>query len=144
MECVNLRERFGEQYHVRYEESYSIGGAVRCDPWLQIIPCKYGHIFPHGGETLAVSVDGHPNIARKIAALCCCKVHQDGDFGELTALFDVSAFGLVAGIIRPRRRIQLSDEERERRRVLLRKNLDAREKRYPEAKTGPPMPQDVF
>jgi hypothetical protein len=114
--CINLKERFGRRYRVTYEESYRADrgdGARAADPWLMIVPGRYGHIFPHGGNTLAASVDGHPNVAGVLRRLPCCRVHQDGDDGELTVLFDVGDFAKVAKIIRPRCRRQLSPEQRQ-------------------------------
>jgi len=49
MNCVNLRERFGRRYRVEYEESYYAQHGPRArieDPWLQIIPCRAGHVYP--------------------------------------------------------------------------------------------------
>jgi Fe2+ transport system protein FeoA len=83
-----------------------------------IVPGRYGHIFPHGGSLLAASVDGHPNVAGVLRRLPCCRIHQDGDFGELTVVFDVADFAKVARIIRPRRRRQVSPEQRERLRGM--------------------------
>ena len=110
--CVNLRDRFGDMYKVAYEEAYHAqygANAHREDPWLQVIPCKYGHFYPFGGRRLAVSVDGHPGIAKRILGLACCDVLHDGDFGECTATFDVDAFADVAAVMRPRKRRRLSD-----------------------------------
>ena len=114
---IDLRERFGRRYRVGYEPSYRAehGPNARIhDSWLMIIPCRFGHVFPHGGSTLAASVDGFPKIAGRLKRLTCCRVHQDGDFGELTVLFDVADFAKVARIMRPRRRRQVSPRERER------------------------------
>jgi len=119
--CLNLKKLFGRRFKVEYEESYyaQYGANARIeDPWLMIIRCRFGHIFPHGGETLAATVDGHPNVAGVLRRLPCCRVHQDGDFGELTALFDVADFPKVAQIMRPRRRRQVSPEQRERLRGM--------------------------
>ena len=99
MKLINLKAQFGKQYRVTYEESYyaEYGPNARIeDPCLMILLCKYGHIYPHGGATLAASVDGHPNVAGKLRRLRCCRIHQDGDFGELTVLFDVADFARVA------------------------------------------------
>ncbi len=120
MECVNLKDRFGRRFKVEYEESYYDERTKHTleDPWLMIVPCRYGHIFPHGGSLLAASVDGHPNVAGVLRRLRCCQVHQDGDFGELTVVFDVADFDKVAAIMKPRRRRQVSEEERERLRLM--------------------------
>jgi hypothetical protein len=119
--CINLKERFGRRYRVSYEESYHAergDGARAADPWLMIVPCRYGHVFPHGGTMLAASIDGHPNVAGVLRRLPCCRVHQDGDNGELTVLFDVADFAKVARIMRPRRRRQVSPQERDRLRAM--------------------------
>lgn len=66
---INLRERFGRWYRVAYEESYQASygqGAAREDPWLMILLCRYGHLYPFGGNNLAASVDGHPNVAGQL------------------------------------------------------------------------------
>ncbi len=116
-QCINLKEHFGRKFRVEYEESYraEYGADARTEaPWLMIVPCRYGHLFPHGGRLLAASVDGHPNVAGVLRRLKCCRVHQDGDDGELTVLFDVDDFAKVAKIMRPRRRRQISEAERQR------------------------------
>ena len=127
--CINLKERFGGRFRVAYEESYFAergDGARADDPWLMIVPCRYGHIFPHGGNLLAASVDGHPNVVSALRKLPCCHVHQDGDFGELTVVFDVRDFAKVAKILRPRRRRQVSAVERDRLRGMgFKKGLPA-------------------
>jgi hypothetical protein len=121
MNCVNLKEQFGKKYRVTYEESYHAdrgAGARIADPWLLIVPCRYGHIFPHGTDTLAASVDGHPTVAGMLRRLPCCQIHQDGDFGELTVIFGVADFAKVARIMRPRRRRVISEAERDRLRAM--------------------------
>jgi hypothetical protein len=113
--CVSLRARFGSRYRVRCEESYyaEYGRGARVDdPWLQIIPCKWGHVFPHGGDLLAASVDGFPKVAGRLRRLACVEIWQDGDLGELTALFHVRDFGRVAQVMRPRRRRRLTETQR--------------------------------
>jgi len=115
--CINLRERFGRRYRVEYEESYfaEYGSHARVeDPAYMILLCKYGHIYPAGGNLLAASVDGHPIVANRLGRLPCCRVEQDGDFGELTVVFDVADFDTVARIMRPRRRRRLSAAHRDR------------------------------
>jgi hypothetical protein len=114
MDCIDLKERFGRRHRVRYEESYRAdrGRGRTRDPWLMILACRYGHILPWGGNLLAASVDGHPNIAGRLRTLSCCTVVQDGDFGELTVTFDVADFQTVARIMRPRCRRQISDKEK--------------------------------
>ena len=76
------------------------------------IECRYGHVYPHGGNLLAASIDGFPKVASRLRRLKCCRVHQDGDLGELTATFDAADLPKVAKIIRPRGRRQLSARQR--------------------------------
>jgi hypothetical protein len=116
MDCINLKKRFGDRFKVLYEEGYYAQHgetAWREDPDLMIIPCKWGHLYPDGPETLAASVDGHPRIAVQIQKLKCCRVHQDGDNGELTVLFDVADFDQVAKIMQPHRKRQWTAEQKQ-------------------------------
>ncbi len=118
---INLRRRFGQRYKVQFEESYFAehGQNARVeDPVLMVIACRFGHIYPNGGDVLAGSIDGHPKMATRMRRLPCCRVHQDGDDGELTVLFNVADFDRVARIMRPRRRRQISETERERLRAM--------------------------
>ena len=111
--CIDLKATFGRRYRVGYEESYYAdrgAGARLPDPWLMIMPCRYGHIYPHGGETLAVFVDDHPKLTSVLRRLPCCQVYQDGDDGT-TLLFNVADFPQVAKIIRPWRRQQFTPEQ---------------------------------
>ena len=114
MDCINLKERFGDRYRVAYEESYKAEygeDAYREDPALMIIPCRVGQIFPWGGSMLAVSVDGHAKVAGRLRRMPCCQVAQDGDDGT-TLTFNVKAFDKIARIARPHRRPRLSPERR--------------------------------
>ena len=113
--CIDLKARFGRRYRVKFEECHEAEygpGARTPDPWLMILLCKYGHIFPHGDNELAASVDGYPKVAGRLRRLPCCRVHQDGDDGELTVVFDAAHFPKVARILRPRRRRRVSPEQR--------------------------------
>ena len=110
-ECIDLLERFGEKFKIVKDESYHAEygpNAWTHDPWYLQIRCRLGHIFPHGGSTLAVSLDGHPKIAKRLAALDCCQVYQHAEDG-MTLLFDVADFKTVAKIVKPHRRAQLSE-----------------------------------
>jgi hypothetical protein len=143
--CINLKRQLGRRYRIEYEESYfaQYGPHARVeDPWLMIVPGRYGHIFPHGGNLLAASVDGHPNVAGALRKLQCCRVHQDGDFGEVTVLFEVGDFDKVAKIIRPRRRRQVSAQERHRLQGMgFKKGSQAHVDGEPTARTCVPEPK---
>jgi hypothetical protein len=111
-DCVNLKAIFGQRYRVCHDESFAAERRREDCPELMVLLCRYGHIFPHGSNMLGASVDGFPKVAGALRRLKCCRVHQDGDFGELTFLFDVGEFATVARIMQPRRRRRLSETQR--------------------------------
>ena len=106
MNCINLKERFGDRYRVKYEESYY---AERPEyrkeeaPWLMIIPCQHGHIGPWGGSTLLVCTRRRGPVTKRLTAQPFGRVVQDGDDG-VTVLFDVAYFDQVARIMKPHKR----------------------------------------
>ena len=51
------------------------------DPWLQIIPCRHGHIYPYGGDRLVASTAKRGSVARKLSELDCTELWRDGDDG---------------------------------------------------------------
>lgn len=109
MNCVNLREQFGERFRIEYDEAHRGRGD---DPWLQVIPCLRGHIYPHGGELLGIATNSRGATAAALARLAGVVVVQDGDDG-INATFPVAMFGRVAALVRPKRRRRLSAERRE-------------------------------
>ena len=82
---------------------------------------RRGRGYPAGPETLAASVGGYPKIAGRLRRLKCCRVHQDGDDGELTVLFDLADFDKVAEIMRPHRKRQWTEEQKQQARERLAK-----------------------
>lgn len=129
--CINLRERFGDRYRVAYEEGYvaQYGKDARVDdPWLQIVLCRHGHIYPQGGEILAASTNERGPVAGALVRLKCTTVLQDGSDGVNVA-FHVDHFDVVAAILRPRRKRQVSDQDRTRLAAMGRASL----KRYRQA-----------
>ena len=123
MEVLNLKARFGRRLKVEYEESYfaEYGPGARVeDPVLMVVACKWGEIHPAGGTTLAASVGGYPKVAGRLRRLKCCRVHQEGDHGELTVTFDVADFAKITKIMRPRRRRQVNLTPEQRQEVARR------------------------
>jgi hypothetical protein len=113
-ECIDLRETFGPSFRYGYDPSYEaeapqVRGRERA--WLTIIPCQHGHVFPHGGRLLAASTDRVGGISRKLVAMDCCEVHQDGDDG-VTVTFDVADFARVFAVMKPKRTRRLSAKAR--------------------------------
>lgn len=107
--------------------------------WLTIMPCLHGHIYPHGGTTLAVSTDKSGSVAGKLRRLPCTTPHQVSDADGCTFLFDVSDFRKVAQFIKPRRRRQMTPEQKQEAADRIRKYRfqTARESPRSEQKRAP-------
>ena len=111
--CINLTERFGDRYRIAFDPAYDPKFRPRdkLDPWSMVIPCQRGEIYPYGEETLVVEVEGRPIIRKRLNALDCTVTHQEGDnFGAFR--FHVNHFDAVAKIVLPRKRRQLSEDQR--------------------------------
>jgi hypothetical protein len=91
---------FGERFKLARDEAAMRG---QHDPWLLVIPCRFGHLFPWGSNRLAVSTDGRGSTAQRLAALPFVRVEQDGADG-LTLSFGIEHFEAIAAIVRPHRR----------------------------------------
>jgi hypothetical protein len=118
-DCVNLRALFGTDYRITFDPCYDPFNVPRdkLDPSMMQLPCKGGiTIYLHGGDLLAVEVDYHGTLAKRLAALAGVRVHQDGGWGgEMTLLFAIALFDQVAAIVQPRRKrkLNLSPEQRQ-------------------------------
>lgn len=114
-DCVNLFERFGKRYRIAFDPAYSAKHRQRenLDPWMMVIPCRRGEIYPFEGTRLAVNVEGHSVTRKALRKLPCCEPYQQGDDFE-SFLFDAADFGAVAALVLPRKRRQVTDAERQR------------------------------
>lgn len=111
---MNLHETFGKQWRIAWDSAYDPRHVAKedRDPWMMEIPCKAGiKIYPQGGTKLAVECDYHPQIARQLGTIPGVELTQDGDH-EKTFVFDVSLIDQVAALVQPRRRRQLTEENR--------------------------------
>lgn len=115
MNCINLQERFGQRYRVAFDPAYDPAHRPKdkLDPWYMVILCERGVIYPYGRSRLAAEVAGRPVTANRLRRLACTTTIQEGDH-FLAVTFDVSDFGTVAAFLKPRRRCQVSQAERER------------------------------
>lgn len=124
--CIDI-SKFGYAYAVERDPAYKAEyGHKACvhDPWLLLIPCRHGHIYPHGGSRLAISLDpGHDRLKMRLLAIGCT-LHQDSDDDGATLLFDAAILGRVAKVVKPKRRPRLSVDERKRRSELGRATID--------------------
>jgi hypothetical protein len=112
-DCIDLLECFGDKYRVEYDASYDPKGKHHDnrDPWFMVVPCRFGTIYPCGGDALAAEVLHHPGAAKKLRALPGVTVFTEGDDG-VTFRFPAALFDQVAGVLRPRKRRRQSDEQR--------------------------------
>jgi hypothetical protein len=113
--CINLLEVFGADFQITFDPAYNTRGVPsRClDPWMMQLRGKGRRVtvFPFGGSRLGVEADGRPGLVKKLLAIPGVELWQDGD-REKTLVFDVSLFGLVAAVVRPRKKRRLSEEQR--------------------------------
>ncbi len=150
MEYVNLKKRFGLRFKVEYEESYHADRGVRTrleDPWLMIVPCENGHICPWGGSTLAACTNVNGPVANRLRKLSYATVAQDGDDG-VNVVFNAKHFDEVTTIMKPRRRRQVSEAERDRLRRMgskfrFKHGAESRETERPCVQTAPGDSQAV-
>ncbi len=129
-QCVNLRERFGKKFRVRYEESYYAERPefrAAEEAWLQIIPCDHGHIGPWGGNELVACTNTAGATAKRLRELPFARVQQDGADGT-NVVFAAEHFDEVAEIMRPKRRRVVSGKERKRLAALSREHSPFRKK----------------
>jgi len=115
---VDLRVKFGDRYRIAWEA----GGSTRSAwpkperSWLLELLCRYGIIYPHGGEILSAWTD-HPRIGRELERLRCVP-RSRGDL-ETVAVFPVDDATDVFRILKLCRRRCLSDTQRAQTADLL-------------------------
>jgi hypothetical protein len=106
---VDLRAHFGRRWRIALDEAAR--GRWR-DPWLFIIPCRHGHLFPVDDQRVGASSDHPGAIARKLRAIPGAEVLADGDDGVNVAV-PLGQVADVARIMKPRRVRQASAAQRE-------------------------------
>jgi len=113
--AINLLERFGKRFRITFDEAFDPRGKHSPDCWAMQIPCAFKGVtlYAHGGPRLAVEINGHRELARRVSLLEGVALHQNGD-DEKTFLFDVAQFEQVAVLVKPKRRIRLTEERRKK------------------------------
>jgi hypothetical protein len=108
---MDLRTRFGDHYRIGWEASGSTrsGWPKSERSWLLELRCRYGIVYPYGGEILAAWTD-RPRIGAKLRALACV-LRARGD-AETVVTFHVNDAEAVFRILKPYRRRRLSDAQR--------------------------------
>lgn len=118
---LDLKKLYGQTYKVTYEESYPAENSEYRSAEstaLRIINGKHGHVFPWSGTLLAASTNKNGRVAAKLRKLPNVRIQQDGDDG-ITLLFKPEMFEQVADLLQLRKRPQISEEERQRRRERM-------------------------
>lgn len=116
---INLRSLLGKKYKIEYDEAYYAEYGVNAkteDPFLMVVPCQYGHIYPQGGQRLCASTNKRGPVAGKLKKLVdkeIAQIEQNGDDG-LTVSFNVSDCEQFLEILKPRLRRKLSAEHKKR------------------------------
>jgi hypothetical protein len=105
MNCINLLEMFGHKYQVDRSGKKS-------DPWLQIIPAKYGEFYPHSLDLIGFASNSR-KIGLRVAKIPGVVILQEAEDG-LNVGVDAALFPAVAKIVKPRRRRKVTDKERDR------------------------------
>lgn len=115
MTCINLLTVFGKQYRISFDPAYEPKHVPRNnrDSWMMQMHCagRGVTIYPHGGDLLAVEVNGRRGVAGRLLAMGL-RLHQDGH-QEKTFLFPLGRFEDVAAVVHPRRRKRLSPERQQ-------------------------------
>lgn len=114
---IDLKSLAGHRYRITLDESANLDTDRESRLWYYRIPCKHGFISVHGPGLLAAYTD-RTRMMAKLAALPDVRVHQQGD-RELRVLFEPDQLDAVADLLKARRRVHLSPEERQRRKDLI-------------------------
>lgn len=108
--CVNLKDTFGSQFRIIYDPVS--GPKPSKDPWMMMIPCKYGEIYPHGGTRLTFECRSG-KIIGQLRRHPKFTIKQDGD-GEASFLFEADDLPLLEDELQPKKRRVVSEAQRER------------------------------
>ena len=111
--CVDLAARFGDRFRLTWEaDGVTKSEWTREDwPWLQRIRCRYGEVYPYGGELLQ-AMTARPRLGTRLRALPFV-LHARGDI-ETVVQFHVDHLNAVLAILKPYRRRQISAAEKAR------------------------------
>lgn len=105
---------YADRYRIAYDESYyaQYGDSASVnDPWLKIIRCKRGHIYPHS-DTLLAAATNQRFTGKMLAAIPGCKVLQDASDG-MNVSFPVEMLDQVLAVMKPYRKRKYTPEQRE-------------------------------
>ena len=109
--CVDLRAVFGDRFRIRKEADGETWGATPEAErvWLLELPCKYGVVYPQGGDILAATITSR-RIGNMVAALPCIRTSR-GDI-ERVVTFRVDDAEPVLALLRPYRAHVMTEARR--------------------------------
>jgi len=138
MSCVNLMQWYSKRFKIGWDPAYDPKHrpADKLDPWYMVVLCERGEIYPYGGNLLAAEVDGRPITAKRLRNLECTTVVQDGD-DFVAVTFDAVDFDTIAELLKPRRRRQVSESEKQRLQSMGAKHGFKPQKRLPDHSRAP-------
>lgn len=110
-DCPDLKKLAGKRYKTSYDPAAKLEPQGKKDPWLVVIPCLHGEIYPHSHDRLAFSSKIRGGAAMAISRLRGARVEQDGQDG-MNISFPVGMFEEVAQLARARKRRVMSPEHR--------------------------------
>jgi hypothetical protein len=108
---IDLKTLAAGRYRITQDEAASIEPGGKKDPWYQVIPCRYGQIYPFSDTRLAIHSKGF-GIRLKLQAVNGLTIHNWSDDKEAIFLFGSALFNRVAGIVKPKRKRRLSDSHK--------------------------------
>ncbi len=109
MNPIGLKDQYGDRYRIGHDE-VAEGKEAGSDPWLYIVPGKYGHVYPHSDQLLAVQLCDTPKMRGRLGRVAGLIHHQIGNV-EAVYLFAPDRFDQVAETIKLHRRRGVSDKQ---------------------------------
>jgi hypothetical protein len=110
---IDLKTLAAGRFRLTFDEAASIEPGGKKDPWYQVIPCRYGQIYPFSDSLLAIHSKGS-GIRRRLQAIEGLTVLNWSDDGEAIFLFPQERFDRVAEIVKPRRKRHLSEANKKK------------------------------
>jgi hypothetical protein len=108
---IDLKTLASGRFRLSLDEAALIEPGGKKDPRYQVIPCRYGQIYPYSDTLLAIHSKGS-GIRRKLQATEGLTVRNWSDDGEAIFLFAPGLFSQVAEIVKPKRKRQLDPAQR--------------------------------
>jgi hypothetical protein len=121
---IDLKQCFGQRFRIVRDPAASERSQ---DPWYWVIPCRYGEIYPLGGQMVAAmvaSIRVALELERRTPGLCRYQTAEDA----IVFVFEVGLVEVVAARIGARRRRTLSREHWEAAVTALRAGRDSAQK----------------